>query len=136
MPSPSSDTVMPVQTSAKSRILSGRRTPILFIGELSTAPRLSRESYTVRARFIISKSSFQNVLRCRGALGVARQGCRERSYAVHMGATEDAASRRSARPGDTRFILKGALSARDQDVFEELAGPAAGAAVSLPGAAA
>ena len=26
-----------------------------------------------------------------------------------MGATEDAASRRSARPGDTRFILKGAL---------------------------
>src|SRR5439155_1188464 len=80
----------------------------------------------------ISKSSFQNVLRCRGALGVARQGRRERSYAVHMGATEDAASRRSARPGDTRFILKGALSARDQDVFEELAGPAAGAAVHVP----
>src|SRR2546425_3593161 len=70
MPSPSSDTVMPVQTSAKSRILSGRRTPILFMGELSTAPRLRRESYT--------------------------------------------------------------LGARDQDVFEELAGPPAGAPVDVP----
>src|SRR5262249_20820123 len=43
------------------------------------------------------------VLRRRGAMGVARQGRRSRSYAVHMGETEDAVSRRPALPGGTRF---------------------------------
>src|SRR5919108_3753444 len=40
-------------------------------------------------------------LRRRGAMGGARQGRRERSYPCDTGATEDAASRRPARPGDT-----------------------------------
>ena len=38
----------------------------------------------------------------------------------HMGATEDAASRRPARPGDTSVILKRALSTRDShDILDE-----------------
>ena len=42
-------------------------------------------------------------------MGGARQGRREPSYACHMGATEDAASRRPARPGGTRLIVKRVL---------------------------
>jgi len=48
-----------------------------------------------------------------------------RPYAVHMDATEDAASRRPAPPGDTRFILKRPLrrrlGARPADRLDEVA---------------
>src|SRR6266498_3842437 len=57
-----------------------------------------------------SKNSFHNALRRRGAMGGAGQGRREPSYACHMGATEDAASRRPARPGGSRLIVKRVLS--------------------------
>src|SRR5215210_3938041 len=39
----------------------------------------------------------------------ARQGRREPSYVPYMGATEDAASRRPARPGGSRLIVKRVL---------------------------
>jgi hypothetical protein len=50
------------------------------------------------------------VLRRRGAMGGVRQGRRERSDPCDPGATEDAASRRPARPGGTRFTVEGALN--------------------------
>ena len=45
------------------------------------------------------RRAWRNGPRRRGAMGGARQGRRERSYPLDTGATEDAASRRRARPG-------------------------------------
>jgi inner membrane transporter RhtA len=46
------------------------------------------------------RARFRMITRRRGALDGARQGRRERPYQADMGATEDAASRRPAWPGD------------------------------------
>src|SRR5688572_3939106 len=65
----------------------------------SRSPRYGRESGIRVAALLRARSSSE--ARRRAAMGGARQGRRERSYPLDTNATEDAASRRPARPGGT-----------------------------------
>src|SRR5437763_10410523 len=63
-------------------------------------------------------------------MAVPRQGRRARSHAMHAGATEDAASGRTACGGDSRFMVPRALTPVGVALVDKPAGPSSFAIVA------
>jgi hypothetical protein len=62
-----------------------------------------------------ARTRFEVTLRRRGVMVGARQGRRKRAYPEDMGASEDAESRRPARPGGTRLHFDSSSKERSPD---------------------
>ena len=80
----------------------------------TASPRCASASARDRPRCSAptARTRFGMTTRRRGAMGGVRQGRRERPYRADMGATEDAASRRSARPCGTVLRFESSSSPR------------------------